>query len=55
MRRASVGKRCRIQICEDAYKNVSAEPPCSELHPVSMELSWEADGLSGLSHCTNFR
>jgi hypothetical protein len=25
MRRASGGKRCRIQVCEDAYKYVSAE------------------------------
>ena len=25
MRSPSVGERCRIQTCEDAYKNVSAE------------------------------
>ena len=25
MRRGTVGARCRIRICEDAYKNVSAE------------------------------
>jgi hypothetical protein len=25
MRRARVGERCRIRICDDAYKNVAAE------------------------------